>query len=805
MADAPSTGAAAAETGPNAPTATDTAHNPTQETGAAAGRPEVSRKTTYGATINLTFTYDMMKGGDSSRFVTANAKHHLLQMSQMVPLTIKPRGNKEAEDIEGTTQIATKLSTKQQDYKEYITIVYDKIVQRKGACKFILDIQTDVPTSDAISAWETYLIKAKLTVSVVTEREEKKEEMKKAVWFSGVQPKLCNKAVVKRNLERLLSEKGKDMPIEVIECYHALPIEVTENGVVSQQNIAAKVLAVKTHKEDVNVLVGNVSKMLNQNKINIFNDQAEIDGIVNPHPIVHAIPFRANNRYQHLLLSKHKQYMDLHKVPFFIHENVDKVIPDNRIDDYISDYVNLTREDNTIRRMIMGLTNSAGNQVAEAIYATQRSDFIVCCLQNDSTVISDFCDLNGLEYKNRWEKFNPNYESDMARDMKALVEAIEVEENGFYMAPGKVVQSAQIAPSAWKKKPRIAPGSTVTPVAIRTELQRTEATISQSVATAIQQLNDAHSEQLRTIQDNHSEAMQAMTKRFDELNFHAQQQGEMIHELTMRNDRDQQQMTAGFEKLDKNVIANEQSIEGLCQDILRMNETSSKERHTVVKALQQNMDTTTKAFKILSDEMTTVRAQIESMSDQADAMEESLDHTAQQVNSIFDSFVLQRRSSNNRPKRERSRSISSARSSSSNLSRLTKRQQRSLHIDASETQSDFERMSFSGVQAGGTSGSNVRSARRREIEISPGDDDLMSAAGNSLSNSDTDEGPMDGLEDVDEEEEPNLSELEQYSTSDDEPMDMPHHDDGGLHTQPESSNTGPNIVSGCSQGESSRK
>ncbi len=77
-----------------------------------------------------------------------------------------------------------------------------------------------------------------------------------------------------------------------------------------------------------------------------------------------------------------------------------------------------------------------------------------------------------------WEKFDANYESDMAKDMKALVAAIEVEENGFYMAPGKVVQAAQIAPLAWKKKPRIAPGSNVTLVAIRTELQRTEATIS---------------------------------------------------------------------------------------------------------------------------------------------------------------------------------------------------------------------------------------------------------------------------------------------------------------------------------------
>jgi hypothetical protein len=72
------------------------------------------------------------------------------------------------------------------------------------------------------------------------------------------------------------------MPIEVIEYFHALPIDVTENGVVSQQKIVAKVLAVKTRKEDVSVLVGNVSKMVNQDKINIFNDPADLAGIVNP-------------------------------------------------------------------------------------------------------------------------------------------------------------------------------------------------------------------------------------------------------------------------------------------------------------------------------------------------------------------------------------------------------------------------------------------------------------------------------------------------------------------------------------------
>ncbi len=123
--------------------------------------------------------------------------------------------------------------------------------------------------------------------------------------------------------------------------------------------------------------------------------------------------------------------MDLHKVLFFIHENVDKIIPENRIDDYILDYIHMTRDNNTLRRMVMALINNAENQAAEAIHLSQWSDFIICCLQEDSKVIADFCILNGLEYKNMWEKFDANYESDMTKDMKALVAAIEVEENGF--------------------------------------------------------------------------------------------------------------------------------------------------------------------------------------------------------------------------------------------------------------------------------------------------------------------------------------------------------------------------------------
>ena len=66
---------------------------------------------------------------------------------------------------------------------------------------------------------------------------------------------------MKSNFERLLSAKGMDMPIEVIECFHALLIDVMQN-------------------EDINVLIGNVSKMINQ---------VDLVGIINPHSIIHAI------------------------------------------------------------------------------------------------------------------------------------------------------------------------------------------------------------------------------------------------------------------------------------------------------------------------------------------------------------------------------------------------------------------------------------------------------------------------------------------------------------------------------------
>ena len=246
--DDTSTGAAAAGAASNTTNAGDNTSHTTQDAGGGAGASNGQKTTTYGATISLAFKYDMLRGGDSARFATTNAKHHLLQMCQVVPICIKPRGNKEADTLEGVTEIAAKLPTVQKDYKEYITIIFDKMIQRRGACKFVIDIETAIKTCDAITAWESYLLKANITLAVVTEREEQKEELKKALWFSGVQPRLCSKAVVKRNLERLLSEKGKDMPIEIIECFHALPIDVTENGVVSQQKIVAIVLAVKTRK-----------------------------------------------------------------------------------------------------------------------------------------------------------------------------------------------------------------------------------------------------------------------------------------------------------------------------------------------------------------------------------------------------------------------------------------------------------------------------------------------------------------------------------------------------------------------------
>lgn len=89
--------------------------------------------------------------GDSARHATTTSKHHLLEMSKIIPITIKPRGNKEAEVIHGTNEIAAKLSLIQKEYKEYITILYNKYIQCRGMCKCIIDIQTDQKTSDVLN------------------------------------------------------------------------------------------------------------------------------------------------------------------------------------------------------------------------------------------------------------------------------------------------------------------------------------------------------------------------------------------------------------------------------------------------------------------------------------------------------------------------------------------------------------------------------------------------------------------------------------------------------------------------------
>ena len=47
--------------------------------------------------------------------------------------------------------------------------------------------------------------------------------------------------------------------------------------------------------------------------------------------------------------------MDTHKVQFFLREKIDRVIPENRIEDYIKDYAYLSPNENTLRRMIMAL------------------------------------------------------------------------------------------------------------------------------------------------------------------------------------------------------------------------------------------------------------------------------------------------------------------------------------------------------------------------------------------------------------------------------------------------------------------
>ena len=197
MADDSNSTAPTAASGP--PPATNTGNNVNQaptQVGGEAGASNRATKVTYGATISMSYKYDLMMGGDSARYATTIAKHHLLQMSKIAPITIKPRNNKEAEVISGTHEIGIKLSTVQKEYKEYVTIVHDKVVQRRGTCKCIIDIQTDIKTSDVLLLWEQYLVKTDVCITVVTEREVVKEEMRKALWISGVQPRHCNKALL---------------------------------------------------------------------------------------------------------------------------------------------------------------------------------------------------------------------------------------------------------------------------------------------------------------------------------------------------------------------------------------------------------------------------------------------------------------------------------------------------------------------------------------------------------------------------------------------------------------------------------
>ncbi len=278
----------------------------------------------------------------------------------------------------------------------------------------------------------------------------------------------------------------------------------------------------------------------------------------------------------------------------------------------------------------------------------------------------------------------------MTKNMKELVAAIEVEENGYYMAPGRRIEAAQIAPSAWKKKPTIAADTTATPVAIRAELKRTEDMLSTSMQNVMQQMTNRHEEQLRLIQEQHQHAMQVMTKKFDDLTVHAEQQGEMIAGLLERNDNDQQQMTEGFEQMNNSFAANEKTMESLFRDVVKMQETSSKDRHTVVKAMQQNMETTAQAFRIITEELNTIHNDVEFMSEQSKEMEASFNDTAIQVNTIFDSFVLQR-GEHNRHKRERSRSVSS-RTTVGTIRRFRKKHQR----DQAEIDLEFDNVSSVG-------------------------------------------------------------------------------------------------------------
>ena len=384
----------------------------------------------------------------------------------------------------------------------------------------------------------------------------------------------------------------------------------------------------------------------------------------------------------------------------------------------------------------MSLTNDSDNQAAEAIYFTHRSDFIVSCLKQDSKVKADFCDLHALLYKNMWDKFDPNYESDLTKEMKALVAEIDIEEDGFYMAPGKTIAPSQIVPSAWTKKPKIVTESPSTPAAIRAELKRTEDSLAKNMTTELQKITANHEQQIRTIEENHRTSMNIIVKKLEELQFHYNQQGNMINDLLMRNDNDQAQMTEGFakiDKIDKNVTANEVSIEHLCHDTLTAIETNSKGQQTVTRALQQGMETTAKSFKIIADEILGIKSEIDEISHQGDLIEEALERSCEQVDYIFKSFEeqssLHRGRDKGKGKRNRSRSASSNRSTVSNTT--------------------------------------SRWSKKRQTEIHVPDDDSMSGTGDSLSHSDDDDNGLE-LDQVQEEDDLDLSELEREDAEDDD-------------------------------------
>ena len=245
----------------------------------------------------------------------------------------------------------------------------------------------------------------------------------------------------------------------------------------------------------------------------------------------------------------------------------------------------------------------------------------------------------------------------------------------YYIAPGRRIEAAQIAPSAWKKKPTIATDTT-TPVAIRADLKRTEDMIANSMQQVIEQMTASHQEQMSLIREQHEYTLKDMTKKYEELLTHHNQQGEMLDGLLQRNDNDQQQLTEGFEKMTMGFEANEEAVGTMFQNMVKMQETSSKDSHMVVKAMQQNMDTTAKSFHIITEELNTLHNEVEFMSKQSEEMEAAFDDTAKQVNTIFDSFVLQR-GEQNRLKRDRSRSVSSRSTSGvGKARRFRKRQQR---------------------------------------------------------------------------------------------------------------------------------